>query len=256
MIFRINLDIKYKMSNNNQKIIESLNSKGLKFISKDEDSKVKYECRCRKILIKRFSDIMRRNCRYCKNNKLNEFPDEKYKPQDTENEIWKPVLGAYISSLGNCVNSLGQLLTKDSSNRYHVNFKHQYISRLIAEAFKIKDYENLNKSDYIVIHIDNDINNNKLDNLLITTKSNKKEILNYKIKNDIVENKSEAENVIIQDKKRKAVVQKDKNTGEIINKFPSIAEASRKTKEAEHIISSILNNKKCSNNQFLWKKLN
>ena len=50
-------------------------------------------------------------------------------------------------------------------------WKPQYVSRLLAEAFQLENYEKLKTEKYIVVHIDGNALNNSLTNLKVTTYS-------------------------------------------------------------------------------------
>lgn len=141
------------------------------FVKKTE--KLKYICYCKIEKEKLYKDFMRnRECRTCKEKKLKEKPDqEEYTDADT-GEIWKPIIGGWISSFGNAKNSLGKILTLCPTKfRYHINGDHQYASRLVANAFQIENYEKLNDPNYVVSHIDENSSNNNIHNLKIVTKA-------------------------------------------------------------------------------------
>ena len=55
-----------------------------------------------------------------------------------------------VSSKGKCFNHLGQALKMDEKNRYFINKKMLYATRVLAEAFKIQDYEKLDTQKYVV----------------------------------------------------------------------------------------------------------
>ena len=95
-----------------------------------------------------------KECRTCKEKKLKEKPeDEEYIDPDS-GEIWKPIIGGWISSFGNAKNSLDKVLTLCPTKfRYHINGDHQYASRLVVKAFQIENYEKLTESNYVVSHI-------------------------------------------------------------------------------------------------------
>lgn len=136
--------------------------------------KLKYICKCKVEKEKLFNDFMKdKNCRTCKEKKFKEKPNEEEYIDKTTGEIWKPILGGWISSLGNAKNALGKSLTLCPQKfRYHLNGKHQYASRLVAEAFEIENYKKLTEdSNYVVSHIDGNLLNNAVDNLKITTKN-------------------------------------------------------------------------------------
>ena len=106
-----------------------------------------------------------KQCRTCKEKKLKEKPeDEEYIDPDS-GEIWKPIIGGWISSFGNAKNSLDKVLTLCPTKfRYHINGDHQYASRLVANAFEIENYEKLNDPNYVVSHIDENPSNNNIHN--------------------------------------------------------------------------------------------
>lgn len=157
-----------------QEITDTLIARGCKPITVPDsrNGKVKYECKCGKILEKIFKDFIRRGCRYCNAVVLKEKPSPDNKPEDTEDEQWAPVKGGWISSLGRAINSLGkELVLCKKKFRYQINGKQQYASRLVAEAFQIDGYEKLSDPQYAVSHIDKDSSNNRLDNLEILEKA-------------------------------------------------------------------------------------
>jgi hypothetical protein len=131
---------------------------------------LEYICKCGEIRIQLYKDFKRRQCRTCRDKKLLEKPD--YNLESKNGEIWKPITGGWISNFGNAKNSLEKELNLcPTKYRYHIAGKHQYASRLVAEAFQIDNYEKLEDKKFIVIHIDGDASNNKLDNIKIGTKS-------------------------------------------------------------------------------------
>jgi hypothetical protein len=168
-------------TNTQQEMIKILEERGCTPIDVPlyKNHKVTYICKCGTKLTRIFKDFARRGCRYCSSTKLQKLAKEtdeaneitKNKPEDTKEEIWKPVTGAWISSLGRAVNNLGVPLTLCKHKfRYRVNGKQQYASRLVAEAFKIPGYENLDDNKYVVSHKDKDPSNNTVDNVIIISK--------------------------------------------------------------------------------------
>ena len=92
--------------------------------------------------------------------------------RESKLQLWKPVFGGWMSNLGNCKNSLGKDMTLCKEKfRYNICGKTQYANRLVADAFQIENYEKMSDSKYIVMHIDRDESNSRLENLKITTKS-------------------------------------------------------------------------------------
>jgi len=154
-------------------IYKVFEEKGCKLIYfKKKTEKLKYICACKIEKERFYKDFMRgQECRTCKEKKLKEKPIEKEINTDTiSGEIWKPVIGGWISNFGNAKNSLGKKLTLCPSKfRYHIGGKNQNASRLVAEAFQIENYEKLIETKYVVSHIDEDSSNNNVNNLKIVT---------------------------------------------------------------------------------------
>ena len=116
------------------------------------------------------------------------------------------------------------LLTKN------YNRKHKTVHRLVAEAF-IPNPENKPQ----VNHIDGDKNNNRVDNLEWCTAS-ENEIHAYKYLNKPKKNGSKGK-FGKDNAKSKIVLQIDKNTNKILNKYYGISEAERITGIANQQIS-------------------
>jgi hypothetical protein len=112
-----------------------------------------YLCKCLEEKTKTYKDILRRECRTCKEKKHYEVPtDYSVCPSDNPKEIWKAIEGGFISNLGNAINFEGKKLTLDERGRYFFCGKLQYSSILMAKAFKLEGYEKLEgqKSNAIV----------------------------------------------------------------------------------------------------------
>lgn len=94
-----------------KEITDALLTRGCKpiFVPEIESGKVKYECKCGKIMEKLYKDFKRRGCRYCNSAILRKIPVScDTKPKDTPDETWRPIEGGRISSLGKEVNSSGK----------------------------------------------------------------------------------------------------------------------------------------------------
>jgi hypothetical protein len=132
--------------------------------------KIKYICECGIKKEKMYSDFMKnKECRTCRDKKLKEKP--KYNLKGINGEEWKPIIGGWISNYGNAKNSLEKDLTLCPTKfRYHIGGKNQYVSRLIAEAFEIKNFEKLVYTHYCVSKIDIS-KKYELSNIVISTKS-------------------------------------------------------------------------------------
>ena len=141
-----------------QEISEYFEKYGYIFITSLTDitttrQKINYICCCENEKSKPFKEILTRNCRSCINNSLKEVPsDYSVCPNEDEDEKWEAVKGGFISSKGRGINVFGKLLEMDERGRYYFAGKLQYITIIMAIAFKIKDYEKLDgaKCSYIV----------------------------------------------------------------------------------------------------------
>jgi HNH endonuclease len=132
---------------------------------------IKYKCICGFEKIKTFKDIIRTGCRTCNSKALKEPPKDTEEQVDETGERWMPVIGGWVSSLGNAKNVNGKILKLcQEKYRYYIGGKNQYISRLIAEAFKIPGFEKLDEKTHVVRHIDGIQSNNILENLEVTCK--------------------------------------------------------------------------------------
>jgi len=112
-----------------------------------------YTCCCGTEKHKAFKEILRRNCRECNNQKLTKVSDDfSVCPKDIIGEKWAQIEGGFISDKGRACNTFGKLLTIEERGRYYLNGKLQYITILMANAFKIPNYELLEgkESKYIV----------------------------------------------------------------------------------------------------------
>ncbi len=138
-------------------VLDYFSSQGYKIITPIELIKssmnIQYHCKCGNVKCKTLSDIKRRGCRDCNNLKLKEVPtDFSVIPEEFKGEKWVPIVGAFISDKGKCINAHGKLLTPDERGRYFTNGKLQYASILMAKAFNIENVDKLegNRSSYIV----------------------------------------------------------------------------------------------------------
>jgi hypothetical protein len=133
---------------------------------------VVYVCACGTERRQMYRDFVRRACRSCSRlehceSVVPEVDDE----TDTSGEVWRRVLGGWVSSLGRARNVGGRMCTLCPDKfRYFLNGRHEYASRLVARAFKISDFELLDSQDYVVLHIDGDLSNNSVSNLVVVQK--------------------------------------------------------------------------------------
>ena len=164
-----------ELKENFKDIFELFQEKGCKLTYfKKKTEKLKFICSCGMEKERLYKDFMRgKDCRTCKEKKLKEKPDDKEYTDEKTGEIWKPIVGGWISSFGNAKNSLGKMLTLCPTKfRYHINGTNQYASSLVANAFEIEDHEHLIHAFYIITHLDKNQANNNVNNLKVTTKSN------------------------------------------------------------------------------------
>jgi len=157
----------------NQEKLKLFEERGCKVITteiKNNKEPIEYICKCGETKKKTFSDFKRRGCRTCNSKQLT-VKEEGENVDKFTGEIWKPVAGGWISSFGNAKNNNRVFLKLcETKYRYHINGKNQYASRLVAEAFQIPGYENLDDYKFAVIHKDKDPKNNNVDNLEVVGK--------------------------------------------------------------------------------------
>jgi len=91
-------------------------------------------------------------------------------PKSLEGEVWASTDGGFVSSLGRACNGYGKLLDLDEKFRWYMNSKHQYAAIIIAKAFKVQGYENLENSHYVVRYHDKVRSNIHLYNLFVGTR--------------------------------------------------------------------------------------
>lgn len=164
------------MNNNNKEVFNLFEEKGCTIISFINRSiPVQYICKCGLQRKQMYKDFVKRKCRNCKTVLFEVESVVPVVPDEVDNEtgeVWKRVLGGWISSFGRAKNVLGKLSTLCTHKfRYYLNKRHEYASRLVAMAFEIDGYENLNTQEYIVTHIDGNQSNNMVNNLKVIHKS-------------------------------------------------------------------------------------
>jgi len=124
------------------------------------------------------SDIRRgKKCIKCKSKRMIE--EKKVNIEELErkeNEVWVQYLDRYMSSQGRIKNTSGNDLAIDKTKgRAFIGGRAEYVSRAMARAFKIENYEKLDEDDqkqtYVVTFKDGDNMNFKLDNLIVLSKS-------------------------------------------------------------------------------------
>jgi hypothetical protein len=119
--------------------------------------KIKYTCACGEEREKLKGDFLKnKECRSCKTLKFasTTYDDTSFIPEDSDIEIWKKVIGGWISSEGNAINIYGKKLKLDSEGRYNFRENKNYIQRHIAFAFEIKDFDKLVDQKYCVTKIE------------------------------------------------------------------------------------------------------
>jgi hypothetical protein len=155
----------------------------LKIFTKKSENII-YICACGIERSQMYKDYIRRNCRICNEKRIR---DDDFKEgyiddiKEESGEIWRRVKGGWVSSFGRCKNVENKLLTK---YRYTIGGKSDYASRIIAIAFKIKDYEKIIGNQHYIIRLNKwyepkdkseeeyqkVIQNFRVDNLYIGTK--------------------------------------------------------------------------------------
>ena len=135
---------------------------------------IEYICKCGTVRKQRIDNFLNHECRSCLELISQEetvIPDGCEGVEDTidgqTGERWKRVLGGWISSFGRAKSLLGNELVLSPRGTFSINKKLQYVTRLIARAFQIPGCENLGKKGYVVMHLDKNISNNRVENLKV-----------------------------------------------------------------------------------------
>ncbi len=150
-------------------LYELFKSRGCEIINCDNRKAIEYLCKCGKSRTQALNDFKRRFCKTCKVNLLHEIPTDDI--EGINGEIWIPIMGGYISNFGKAKSALDKDLTLDNKGRYHLDGKNQYASRIMAKAFKIDGYLNLDDKNTVVSFRDGNVNNLTIENLYIRTKN-------------------------------------------------------------------------------------
>ena len=132
---------------------------------------IDYICKCGTVRKQLIKDFLKRECRSCLE-LLSE--EETVIPEGVEDnideqtgEVYKRVLGGWVSSFGRAKSLLGNELVLSSKGTYLINKKYQSATRVVAQAFQIPGYENLGEKGYIVTRLDKDRSNNRVENLKV-----------------------------------------------------------------------------------------
>jgi len=193
---------------NNQKnelkdnIMNFLNLKKHKLITPLESittftQKFDYHCQCGEIRNRSYSNIklsrdfneldylpkcckLKSNIWYY-NNSLKEYYDENL------NEKWSKYKELWFSDKGKIMNKLGNIQTADKHNNLSYNDKIYNQCFILAEHFKINNYQNLNKkNEYIALFGPDNKSEKNLDNIVIVKLNDYKSLKN----NNELDNKS------------------------------------------------------------------
>lgn len=171
------------LSDLQQKIYDYFQDKGYTLISPNfneitqKAQSLHIQCICGTEKHKSYKDMLRRECKSCNNLLLKEKPKTlnaiSRLIDENPTEQWVPIIGGFISSLGRGANYFGKLLTPDERGRYYFSGKLQYASIIMAEAFKIKDYEKLNGMDsqYLVRNLNKEDQVPKLKDITVITRT-------------------------------------------------------------------------------------
>lgn len=135
---------------------------------------VVYVCKCGTERKQMYRDFIHRKCRQCSSKQYHEsiVPNVDDEVDDTSGEIWRRVLGGWVSSHGRARNPERRICTLcPTKYRYFLNGQATYASRLVAVAFKIPGWDSLGSQEFIVTHVDGDRSNNRVENLAVVPKS-------------------------------------------------------------------------------------
>ena len=94
--------------------------------------------------------------------KADKLPEEK----EENGIVWKRYETIWISEEGKAFNMHGKEMTLDDKNRYYIDGKHYYASRILANVFKIENFDKLISQKFVVSFIDGNSNNLNYKNLI------------------------------------------------------------------------------------------
>lgn len=158
------------------RINDACTKHNLELISNIEELKVllnymTYKCPCNNEHIKTIKEFLRKPLKQCCSDriKLEEFKNMSEEKLE-EGVRWRKYKDCWISEEGKGLNLWGKELTKDDKGRFFINKKHEYISRVMAKTFKIKNYEQLIDQTVVVSFIDGNNKNLNLSNLKVIAK--------------------------------------------------------------------------------------
>ena len=160
-----------------EEVAQLFEQRGCKLIGEYVNNRtpVEYICKCGTVRKQLINDFLKHECRSCPRTVLEE---ETVIPEGVEDtideqtgEVWKRVLGGWVSSFGRAKSLLGNELILSSKGTFSINKKNQSATRLVAQAFQIPGYENLGEKGYVVTHLDKNQSNNRVENLRVVQRS-------------------------------------------------------------------------------------
>lgn len=146
---------KFKKFKNMEEVRQLLlkNNCELKTFTKKSENII-YICACGIERSQMYKDYIRRNCRKCNEKRIkdDDFKEGHIDIKEESNEIWRRIKGGWISSFGRCKNLENKLLTLCMDKyRYNIGGKQEYVSRIVAKSFKIKDYEKIEGNQLYIV---------------------------------------------------------------------------------------------------------
>ena len=156
-----------------EEVARLFEERGCELISEYVDARtpVDYICKCGTVRKQLINDFLKNKCKICISlitKKETVIPEGIEDTIDEQTgEVYKRVLGGWVSSFGRAKNLHNTELTLSSRGTFSINKKHQYATRLVAQAFKIPGYENLGEKGYVVTHLDKNKSNNRVENLRV-----------------------------------------------------------------------------------------
>ena len=156
-----------------EEVARLFEERGSKLIGEYINNKVpvEYICKCGTVRKQLINDFLKHECRSC----LELISEEETViPEGVEDtideqtgEVYKRILGGWVSSFGRAKSLLGNELVLSSLGTFSINKKLQSATRLVARAFQIPGCENLGKKGYVVTRLDKNKSNNRVENLKV-----------------------------------------------------------------------------------------